>query len=82
MLANNPSDSGQQSVVLSSGSTLAGYLQTLNSQLGQIRTSDNTEVGQLASQANSLLQSVGDFKRPNQHGGKQRRHAERPHGPA
>ncbi len=57
-LANNPTDSGQQSVVVQNGVALAQNLQSLRSQLTSIQTSANTQITQLTQQANNLIQGI------------------------
>ena len=57
-LANNPQDSGQRSIVIQGGVSLASYMQSLRtSVVGQLSTAD-AQISTLASQANTLTQSI------------------------
>jgi flagellar hook-associated protein 1 len=62
-LANNPSDSGQRSVVIQSGQSLAQNIQTLQSQLGGIRDNAQNQLQQLTTQANNLFQDIATLNK-------------------
>ncbi len=57
-LANDPTNSAQQAVVVQNGSSLADYLQSLRGQLSTIATTAQAQIGTLVSQANTLAQSI------------------------
>lgn len=60
-LANNAQDSGQRSVVIQAGTSLASYIQGLRTQLVSIHDDADNQVQQLVGQANTLLQQVGQL---------------------
>jgi flagellar hook-associated protein 1 FlgK len=62
-LANNPSDAGQRSVVIQNGQSLAQNVQTLRSQLSDIRDTAQNQLQQLTTQANGLFQSIASLNK-------------------
>src|SRR5262249_5535899 len=57
-LANNPTDSAQQAVVVQNGVSLAGYLQGLRGQLSSIRDDAQNQVTAMVGQANTLCKTI------------------------
>lgn len=57
-LSNNATDTAQAGVVVQSATSLASYIQDLRTRTMNIRTDVETQISQLAKQANTLLQNV------------------------
>jgi flagellar hook-associated protein 1 FlgK len=60
-LATNPTDSSMQAQVIQNGTSIAEYLQNLQSQVSSIQTNTNAQIGTLTQQANTLLQGVASL---------------------
>ncbi len=60
-LATNPQDTGQRSVVIQNGISLADYIQGLQQQLVQIHNDVQSQITTQASQANSLAQTIAQL---------------------
>jgi len=57
-LANNPTSSGSRSLVVQQGRTLSGFVKTLRSDLGNLRTQIDRQLETNVSQANQLLSNI------------------------
>ncbi len=60
-LANNPSDSAQGAVVVQTASSLASYIKDLRSRTLTIRSDVETQISQLADQANTYLDTIASL---------------------
>jgi flagellar hook-associated protein 1 len=60
-LANNPTDSGLRQIVLQNGQNLAGYVNSLSTQLNTLGTTISAELPQQAQTANSLASDIASL---------------------
>jgi len=60
-VANNPTDTGQLAVMVQTGQSLAASIQTLRSQVVNVRNTTQLQIQSLATQANTLVQSIASL---------------------